>query len=76
MDEDALYKFRAQHYQIVVPIFLVISGFAVIANAIVINALRMTRVRNATVTLILSLTISDIWSVLSIHVCTFNIEFF
>jgi len=49
-------------YKIVIPIFLVISGFAVIANALVIIALRMTKVRNATVTLILSLTISDIWT--------------
>lgn len=59
--EENLIKFRNKHYQIIVPIFLIICVFAVIANAIVINALRMTRVRNATVTLILSLTISDIW---------------
>uniref|UniRef100_A0AC35FPS6 G-protein coupled receptors family 1 profile domain-containing protein n=1 Tax=Panagrolaimus sp. PS1159 TaxID=55785 RepID=A0AC35FPS6_9BILA len=64
MDESGedLIAFRNKHYQIIVPIFLIICIFAVIANAIVINALRMTRVRNATVTLILSLTISDIWT--------------
>lgn len=48
-------------YKIVIPIFIAISGFGVLANAIVVFALRATKIRNAIVTLILSLTVSDIW---------------
>uniref|UniRef100_A0A7E4V9Y3 G_PROTEIN_RECEP_F1_2 domain-containing protein n=1 Tax=Panagrellus redivivus TaxID=6233 RepID=A0A7E4V9Y3_PANRE len=63
MDENEdLTDYRVHMYKIVIPIFLVVSGFAVIANALVILALRMTKVRNATVTLILSLTVADMWT--------------
>uniref|UniRef100_A0A914I099 G-protein coupled receptors family 1 profile domain-containing protein n=1 Tax=Globodera rostochiensis TaxID=31243 RepID=A0A914I099_GLORO len=47
----------------VIPVFLVLSLLAILANALVIVALRSARVRqNATVTLLTSLTSSDIWS--------------
>ncbi|CAK5042293.1 unnamed protein product [Meloidogyne enterolobii] len=49
-------------YQVVIPAFLFLSLLAVIANSLVILALKASRVRNATVTLLLSLTFSDIWS--------------
>jgi len=48
-------------YQVVIPAFLFLSLLAVIANSLVILALKASRVRNATVTLLLSLTFSDIW---------------
>uniref|UniRef100_A0A914CB27 G-protein coupled receptors family 1 profile domain-containing protein n=1 Tax=Acrobeloides nanus TaxID=290746 RepID=A0A914CB27_9BILA len=59
-DEVALY--RAEMYQIMVPIFVLISSIAFLANLLVIIALRETKVRNATVVLITSLTISDMWT--------------
>ncbi|CAD5214875.1 unnamed protein product [Bursaphelenchus xylophilus] len=59
---EQLVEYRIQMYQIVIPVFLLISCFAVLANGVVIWALRGTKVRNATVTLILSLTVSDMWT--------------
>ncbi|KAL3098353.1 hypothetical protein niasHS_000365 [Heterodera schachtii] len=55
--------YRIQMYKMVIPVFLVLSLLAILANALVIIALRSARVRrNATVTLLTSLTSSDIWS--------------
>jgi hypothetical protein len=48
-------------YKLVIPIFMLISLAAILANLVVILALRATRVKSATVTLILNLTVSDIW---------------
>ncbi|KAI1720032.1 7 transmembrane receptor (rhodopsin family) domain-containing protein [Ditylenchus destructor] len=61
-EREELARYRLQMYKIVIPGFLAISCLAVLANAVVIIALRATKVRNATVTLILSLTMSDIWT--------------
>nr|CAD2170653.1 unnamed protein product [Meloidogyne enterolobii] len=55
-------NYRIKMYQVVIPAFLFLSLLAVIANSLVILALKASRVRNATVTLLLSLTFSDIWS--------------
>ncbi|KAL7076602.1 hypothetical protein ACQ4LE_004660 [Meloidogyne hapla] len=55
-------NYRVKMYQVVIPAFLFLSLLAVIANSLVILALKASRVRNATVTLLLSLTFSDIWS--------------
>lgn len=60
-------------YKLVIPIFLGIATLAVLANGIVIVALRNTRVCNATVTLILSLTISDIWYLFFFKHFKFNV---
>ncbi|KAK0395536.1 hypothetical protein QR680_001328 [Steinernema hermaphroditum] len=54
--------YRAKMYEIVIPIFLILSCFAIFANVIVILALRGTKVISPTVILIASLTISDIWT--------------
>uniref|UniRef100_A0A183BY03 G_PROTEIN_RECEP_F1_2 domain-containing protein n=1 Tax=Globodera pallida TaxID=36090 RepID=A0A183BY03_GLOPA len=67
-DDDGTPLLDANHYRIqmykrVIPVFLVLSLLAILANALVIVALRSARVRrNATVTLLTSLTSSDIWS--------------
>jgi len=51
-------------YKIVIPMFLTASILAILANLVVIAALRSAKViRTATVVLILSLTFSDIWYV-------------
>lgn len=47
-------------YRIVIPCFVVICFIAIILNFCMILALRRTKIRNAVVTLILSLTVSDI----------------
>uniref|UniRef100_A0A1I7ZQW0 G_PROTEIN_RECEP_F1_2 domain-containing protein n=1 Tax=Steinernema glaseri TaxID=37863 RepID=A0A1I7ZQW0_9BILA len=57
-----LKAYRAKMYEIVIPIFLFLSCFAIFANVIVILALRGTKVISPTVILIASLTVSDIWT--------------
>lgn len=49
-------------YSIVIPVFIVLCGVALLLNSLMILILRRTRVRNAVVTLILSLTLSDMWT--------------
>ncbi|KAF7638519.1 G_PROTEIN_RECEP_F1_2 domain-containing protein [Meloidogyne graminicola] len=61
-EEENDINYRIKMYQVVIPAFLFLSLLAVIANFLVILALKASRVRNATVTLLLSLTCSDIWS--------------
>ncbi|KAF7637794.1 G_PROTEIN_RECEP_F1_2 domain-containing protein [Meloidogyne graminicola] len=63
MEEIKARIFRMEMYKIVIPMFLIASIFAILANLIVIAALRSAKViRTATVVLILSLTFSDIWT--------------
>ncbi|TMS35264.1 hypothetical protein L596_002703 [Steinernema carpocapsae] len=59
---NELKAYRAKMYEIVIPIFLVLSCFAIMANVLVIIALRGTKVISPTVILIASLTVSDIWT--------------
>jgi lysylphosphatidylglycerol synthetase-like protein (DUF2156 family) len=47
-------------YKIVIPCFVVVCFVAIVLNTSMILALRRTKIRNAVVTLILSLTVSDI----------------
>ncbi|KAI6196965.1 hypothetical protein M3Y94_01169900 [Aphelenchoides besseyi] len=55
-------KYRSQMYARVIPIFLILNCVGISWNVIVIWALRRTKMRNATSTLILSLTVSDAWT--------------
>lgn len=61
MEDENVKQYKIDMYQIMVPVFLIISSIAFLANLLVIIALRETKVRNATVILITSLTISDMW---------------
>uniref|UniRef100_A0A915NZW1 G-protein coupled receptors family 1 profile domain-containing protein n=3 Tax=Meloidogyne TaxID=189290 RepID=A0A915NZW1_9BILA len=63
MEEIKARIFRMEMYKIVIPMFLTASILAILANLVVIAALRSAKViRTATVVLILSLTFSDIWT--------------
>uniref|UniRef100_A0A0N5C915 G_PROTEIN_RECEP_F1_2 domain-containing protein n=1 Tax=Strongyloides papillosus TaxID=174720 RepID=A0A0N5C915_STREA len=57
-----IYELTIQNYRIVVPIFLTMCIMGVLANAIVIIALIKTKVRTPTVTIISSLSFSDMWT--------------
>uniref|UniRef100_A0A915M7B8 G-protein coupled receptors family 1 profile domain-containing protein n=3 Tax=Meloidogyne incognita group TaxID=654580 RepID=A0A915M7B8_MELJA len=67
MEEIKARIFRMEMYKIVIPMFLTASILAILANLVVIAALRSAKViRTATVVLILSLTFSDICIVVSL----------
>uniref|UniRef100_A0A0K0E4H5 G_PROTEIN_RECEP_F1_2 domain-containing protein n=1 Tax=Strongyloides stercoralis TaxID=6248 RepID=A0A0K0E4H5_STRER len=57
-----IHELTIQNYRIVVPIFLTMCIMGVLANAIVIMALIKTKVRTPTVTIISSLSFSDMWT--------------
>uniref|UniRef100_A0AC35U7H0 G_PROTEIN_RECEP_F1_2 domain-containing protein n=1 Tax=Rhabditophanes sp. KR3021 TaxID=114890 RepID=A0AC35U7H0_9BILA len=59
---EEIQELALQNYRIAVPIFLCLCILGVMANAVVIVALISTKVRTPTVTIISSLTLSDMWT--------------
>uniref|UniRef100_A0A0N4ZBB1 G_PROTEIN_RECEP_F1_2 domain-containing protein n=1 Tax=Parastrongyloides trichosuri TaxID=131310 RepID=A0A0N4ZBB1_PARTI len=60
--EREIQELTVQNYRVVVPIFFTMCIMGVLANAIVIIALIITKVRTPTVTIISSLSFSDMWA--------------